>query len=168
MEVPMSRSPAIYNTIRAVVSEFGGSEALADELCTRVGDEIEDAVGERFSQQFREEDPPPRRLGHTEIEASMRACPFAREVIALDGKRERSVGNRYTGPDGGDYANPAGCRCIGSYCMAWRWLDALRGCCGMTERPRYQPLGEPRRLANRTPLERPSESLARDLELLNE
>ena len=47
--------------------------------------------------------------------------------------------------------------------MSWRWLDPTRGYCGMAGRPTYQPLGEPRRLPNRTPLERPTASEQRDL-----
>jgi len=160
----MNKGPAIYNTIRRVVSEFGGGEALADELCTRVGDEIEDTVDERFAQQFRADDPPPRRLGHTELEAVMRWCPHVREVTpAGKGPRDVAIGNRYRNGDGQEYGNPAGCCCIASYCMAWKWLDATRGFCGMTEPPRYQPLGEPRRLVNRTPLGRPTSSEQADL-----
>jgi hypothetical protein len=161
----MNKGATIFNDIRNTVSEHGGSPALADELCTRVGDEIEDAVGERFSQQFREDDPPPRRLGWTELEAAMRWCPHAREHTPVGkGTKDVAIGNRYLDQNGqDDYTNPAGARCIGSMCMSWRWHDALRGYCGLAGEPRFQPLGEPPRLPNRHPLQRPSESLAREL-----
>jgi hypothetical protein len=117
------------------------------------------------SASYREDDPPPpRRLGHTELEAAMRWCPHAREATpAGKGPKDAAIGNRYIDRDGSDYANPAGCRCIGSLCMTWRWHDGLRGYCGLAGELRYQPPGEPRRLPNRHPLERPSESLAREL-----
>jgi hypothetical protein len=153
-------SGRLFNLIRRTVSAYGGSEQLADALVTEMGDEFLDSVDARFSALHAEK-PPPRNLGMTELEAAMRWCPQAREVTALD-KKTQHLGNRYLDGEG-DFANPAGCRCIGSYCLAWRWIDPLRGYCGLAGVPRFQPLGEPRRLTNRTPLERPHESLERDL-----
>ena len=158
----MSKNMSVYNLIRHIVGEFGASDALADDLCSQIGDTIEGAVIDRFHEQFANDDPPPRRLGMTECEASLRWCPMAREVVSL-GKKDAGIGNRYLDERGADYANPAGARCIGSYCTAWRWHDATRGYCGLAGRPTYQPIGEPRRLANRTPLERPTASEQRDL-----
>jgi len=158
----MTRGPAIYNTIRNVVSEYGGGDNLADELCARLGDEFLDAVADQVSEQWRD-DPPLRRLGHTEIEAAMRWCPHVREATAAGKAKDIAIGNRYLDREGQDYANPAGCRCIASQCMAWQWLDSIRGYCGLAERPRFQPVGEPRRFPNRTPLPRPTASEQRDL-----
>jgi hypothetical protein len=161
----MTKRTAIYNTIRSVVSEYGGGDKLADELCARLGDEILDAVNAQVSEQYRDDDPPPRRgLGLTEVEAAMRWCPHAREATAAGKAKDVAIGNRYLDRERqDDYANPAGCRCIGSYCNAWRWLDDIRGYCGLAGRPHFQPVGEPRRLPNRTPLSRPTASEQRDL-----
>jgi hypothetical protein len=95
---------------------------------------------------------------------------MAREVTPTGkGKKDAAIGNRYLDGDGqDDYANPAGCRCIGSMCLAWRWSDDLRGYCGLAGPVTYQPVGEPRRIPNRAPLRRPHESLARDLELIKD
>jgi hypothetical protein len=103
-------------------------------------------------------------LGHTELEAAMRWCPHVREVTpAGKGPKDAQVGNRYIDRDGSAYNNPAGCACVASYCMQWRWLDDSRSYCGVSGRPTFQPLREPRRLANRTPLERPTTGEQRDL-----
>jgi hypothetical protein len=155
-------TPALFNLIRNVVDEFGGSDRLANELCDRVGDQFLDAVSSQVSEQYRD-DELPRRLGHTELEAVMRWCPFVREVTSAGKSRNAAIGNRFTDRNGGEYGNPAGCCCVGSYCMSWRWIDDLRGYCGLAERPRFQPAGEPRRLPNRTPLPRPTASEQRDL-----
>jgi hypothetical protein len=152
---------AIYNRVRAAIEAHGGSDAMAGAVCDVVGDEIAAATQDALSG-YREEDPPPGRLGHTECEASLRWCPFAREIVELS-KKATAVGNRYTDQNGSDYANPAGARCIGSHCMAWHWSDPLRGHCGIAGPVTFQPIGEPRRLANRTPLERPTPSEQVDL-----
>jgi hypothetical protein len=150
----------LFSLIRDVVDEFGGSDRLANELCDRVGEQFLDAVTDQ-AREYREEDPS-RRLGMTELEAAMRWCPFSCEVVDL-GKKDHELGNRYLDSDGSDYANPAGSRCIGSICLMWRWSDPFRGYCGLAGRPSYRPLGEPRRLPNRTPLPRPSASEQADL-----
>jgi hypothetical protein len=106
-----TKGPAILNTIRTVVDEFGGSDALANTLCDRVGDVFLDALADQQSE-YRPEDPPPRRLGHTELEAAMRWCPHVREVTPLGkGPKDAQVGNRYIDRDGSAYTNPAGCAC---------------------------------------------------------
>jgi hypothetical protein len=158
-----SPTPALFNTIRRLTEEFGGSEDLANALCDHVGDNFLDAVGDQVSEQWRD-DAPPRRLGHTEVEAAMRWCPHAREATAAGKAKDVAIGNRWIDREGqDDYANPAGCRCIGSQCMSWRWIDDLRGYCGLAGRPHFQPIGEPRRFPNRTPLPRPTASEQRDL-----
>ena len=158
----MNRGLALFNTIRAVVNEFGGADELANALVDRIGDDFLDALQDQQSEY--RDDNPPRRLGHTELEAAMRWCPHVREVTpAGKGRKDAAIGNRYRDDDGTEYANPAGCCCIGSVCMAWHWLDATRGYCGLAGKPTYQPLGEPRPLTNRTPLERPTASEQIDL-----
>jgi hypothetical protein len=162
MEAAMTA--ALYNTIRHVVGEHGGSDNLANELYDRIGDDFHDAVGQQVRESYAIDEDPPRKLGHTELEASMRWCPLARQVTPVGkGKKDAQIGNRYLDADGADYANPAGCRCTGSYCMSWRWLDSLRGNCGLAGRPHFQPINEPRRLPNRTPLPRPTASEQFDL-----
>jgi hypothetical protein len=158
----MSKQPAIYATIRHVVSEFGGSDELANALRDRVGDDFLDAVQDQRSE-YRDDDPPPSRLGHSESEAAIRWCAFAREVTPTGPQKLAAIGNRFIDHDGSAYSNPAACNCIGGYCMSWRWLDDLRGFCGLAGRPTHQPLREPRRLSSRTPLERPTPSECRDL-----
>lgn len=155
-------STPIYNSIRALVDKHGGNEALASELCDVVGDEMPAAAQDALSGY--REDPPPSRVGHTELEASLRWCPFAREVTPVGkGAKDAALGNRFIDRNGSEYANPAGCACTASYCLSWRWIDALRGYCGLAGRPTYQPIGEPRRLESRTPLERPTSSEQVDL-----
>jgi hypothetical protein len=160
----MSRlAPALFNTIRRVVDEFGSTPELASALCTEVGDEFLAAVHNQVREQTGDE-PAPRRLGHTELEAHMRWCSFAREVTPVGkGPKDAAIGNRYLDRNGSEYANPAGCACIASYCMSWRWLDDLRGHCGLAGQPTFQPMREPRQFVNRTPLERPTASEQVDL-----
>jgi hypothetical protein len=159
----MTKGSVIYNTIRHVIGEHGGSDHLANEPCDRIGDNFLDAVSEHVSTQYSDDDPP-RRLGHTPLEAVMRWCPFVREVTPSGkGRRDVAIGNRFVDRDGQEYANPAGCACTASYCMAWRWHDSLRGYCGLAGRPHFQPTNEPRRLPNRTPLPRPTPSEQFDL-----
>ena len=94
----------------------------------------------------------------------MRWCPHVREVTPTGkGAKDVAIGNRFIDKNGSEYANPAGCCCIGSVCMSWRWSDDIRGFCGLAGRPTHQPIGEPRRLPNRTPLERPTPSEQIDL-----
>src|SRR5262245_41761077 len=157
------KGPAIFNTIRDLVSKHGGSNELANELCDRVGDDFLDAVDAQFAEQYPEEDPP-HRLGHTELEAAMRWRPFAREVTPVGkNRKDAAIGNRYVDGDGTEYNNPSGCACSGSYCMQWRWTDSLRGYCGLAGRPHFQPINEPRRFPNRKPLARPTASEQLDL-----
>jgi len=156
-------TPALFNLIRDVVDRHGKADELANDLCDQVGELWSDAVIDR-DREYRDDVTPARRLGHTELEAVMRWCPHVREVTPVGkGPKDVAIGNRYIDRDGESYGNPAGCCCIASYCMAWRWLDDLRGYCGLTERPRFQPVSEPRRLPHRTPLPRPTASEQRDL-----
>lgn len=158
-----TKGPAIFNTIRTVVDKFGASPELANALCDQLGDDFLDAVQEQHAATYRDDDPP-RRLGHTELEANLRWCPHVREVTPVGkGRKDVAIGNRYVDRDGSAYNNPAGCACAASYCMSWRWLDSLRGYCGLAGRPIFQPIGEPRQFPNRTPLERPTASEQTDL-----
>ena len=103
-------STPIYNSIRTVVDTHGGGEALARALCDVVGDEIAAATQDALSGY--REDPPPSRLGHTELEAALRWCPQAREVTPVGkGPKDVAIGNRYLDKNGCEYANPAGCSC---------------------------------------------------------
>lgn len=69
---------------------------------------------------------------YTEAEAAERWCPLARFKFASTSDNPSC--NREGGPNGGD--NPwmiSGTRCIGSRCMAWRWVieeARARGYCG--------------------------------------
>jgi hypothetical protein len=59
----------------------------------------------------------------TEKEAKQKWCPFAR-CFAFDGRATFAMGNRIIKEGDGfssNELNPAGSRCIGSACMAWRW-----------------------------------------------
>ena len=47
--------------------------------------------------------------------------------------------------------------------MMWRRLDPKRGFRGLAGEPRYQPPSEPRRFPDRKPLERPDQSLQKEL-----
>ena len=95
----------------------------------------------------------------------MRWCPHVREVTPVGkGAKDAQIGNRYIDKNGSEYGNPSGCCCIGSVCMMWQWFDDLRGHCGLAGKPTFQPIGEPRRLVNRTPLERPPASERVDLD----
>jgi hypothetical protein len=63
----------------------------------------------------------------TEEEAKTKWCPFARVIALTENGREHHAGNRVREHnDGGisfrDDFNPRSARCIGSACMAWRWL----------------------------------------------
>jgi hypothetical protein len=153
--------PALFNTVRTVLSENGVSETIADALTARLGDDFLDAVNDQPRESFQIDDPP-RRVGMTETQASMRWCPMAREIVANGTNRNVGMGNRYQA-EGGDYANPAGCRCIASACMFWRWANPRLGYCGLAGTITYQPANEPRNHVNRSPLERPNPGLAHDL-----
>jgi hypothetical protein len=155
----------LYSRIRAAIDAHSGdNEAQARAVCDVVDHEITAATQDALSA-YREDSPPPRRLGHTELEAAMRWCPLTREVTPVGkGARDAQIGNRYVDRNGSEYSNPAGAACIGSVCMFWRWHDDLRGYCGNAGPPGHQPLGEPRRLTVRTPLERPTASERVDLD----
>jgi hypothetical protein len=158
----MSRSVlALFNTVRTVLGENGVSDTIADALIARVGDDLLNAVDDPARESFQIDDPP-RPVGMTETQASMRWCPMAREIVANGTNRNVGIGNRYQA-EGGDYANPAGCRCIASGCMFWRWANARLGYCGLAGTITYQPANEPRNPVNRTPLERPNPGLAHNL-----
>lgn len=75
----------------------------------------------------------------TEDEAKTKWCPFARvtDVISSGG------GNRWDG-GGNPYGAPIGYLCIGSACMAWRWINSnaqgftdyrVNGYCGLAGKP---------------------------------
>jgi hypothetical protein len=161
-----------YTDIANIVGEHTGSP---DELITKLRAHWDEEAAARaqdlFREAYREPDQVatqpasrPHRCGHTELEAAMRWCPHVREVTPVGkGPKDAQIGNRYVDRGGQEYANPAGCCCIAGYCMQWRWLDDLRGYCGLSGKPTYQPIGEPRRLPNRTPLERPTASEQVDL-----
>jgi hypothetical protein len=156
-------SATIYNAIRDVIESYGGGDAAVRAVCDVVDDEIAAAVRDQMAE-YRPEDRLPSPVGLTETEAAARWCPFAREVTPVGkGKKDAAIGNRYLDSDGSDFANPAGCRCIASYCLAWRWFDDLRGYCGLAGKPAFQPMREPRRLPNRTPLKRPTAAEQVDL-----
>jgi hypothetical protein len=157
--------PALFNTIRRVVDEFGGPPELASALCTEIGEEFLAAVYDQARESFQLDEQPHGRLGMTEVEASLRWCPHVREHTPVGkGTKDVAIGNRYLDSNGqDDYTNPAGCRCIGSMCLAWRWTDPQRGYCGLAGRPTYQPINEPRRVPHRSPLGRPTASEQVDL-----
>jgi hypothetical protein len=120
-----TRISSLCNGIRHVVAEHGRDDALADALCNFADDFVDEAVNDIARERLDISGPRPRqsntRLGLTETEASLRACPLARVVIADDRKpRDQAVGSRYQDPNGSDYTNPAACRCIGAMCLGWR------------------------------------------------
>jgi hypothetical protein len=162
----MNRGPELFNVIRNVLAESGVCEQIADRVVTEVGElylgAIHDAVREHVDEGVAR--PRQGHLGMTAAEAAMRWCPHVREVTPVGkSKKDAQIGNRFIDRDGSHYSNPAGCGCISDHCMMWRSLDQLRGYCGLASRPHYQPLSEPRQLASRTPLERPTESEQQDL-----
>jgi hypothetical protein len=164
----MSRIPTVFNTIHRIIDGHGINEQVVDQLCAEVGELVNEAVSDAVREHVDTDasTPRPRRLGLTEAQAAMRWCPLVREVIDESDKKPRAIGNRYQDKGGGSYANPAGARCIGSMCLCWRWDSERRGHCGLAGPVTYQPPGEPRRIPNRTPLPRPDEGLAKDLELI--
>jgi hypothetical protein len=141
----------LYQKIADTVRAHSGTEALIEDIWSRVSDDAEGTVSHRVDE-LRNQDPavdaPP---GYTEIEAAQRWCPFTREVTPVgNGKKDVAIGNRFlTARD--DYTNPAGCRCVASHCMAWRWTSVDRGGCGLAGPFVLMPAGEPRRLPNRVP-----------------
>jgi hypothetical protein len=161
----MSRVPTVFNTIHRIIDGHGIDDNVVDQLCTEVSELVNEAVHDAVREHIDESVPAPRpqRLGMTENQAALRWCPFAREVIEVGAKKTHGIGNRYLGSGEDDYANPAGCRCIGSMCLAWRWSDETRGYCGLAGPVIYQPVGEPRRVPNRRPLARPTASEQHDL-----
>jgi hypothetical protein len=165
----MSRVPTLFNTVHRIIDGHGIDDNVVDQLCTEVGDLLNEAVADAVREHVGEgasTPARPQRLGMTENQAAMRWCPMVREVIETNNKKTHGIGNRYLGNDGGDYTNPAGARCIGGMCLCWRWDSERRGHCGLAGLVAYQPPGEPRRIPNRTPLPRPDENLAKDLELI--
>jgi hypothetical protein len=164
----MSRVPTVFTTIRRLTDGLGIDENVVDQLCTEVGELLNEAVSDAVREHVDEgaSAPRPPRFGMTEAQAAMRWCPMAREVVGP--KKSHGIGNRYLGDGADDYANPAGSRCIGAMCLCWRWDGEQRGHCGLAGPVIYQPPGEPRRIPHRTPLSRPPESLAHDLELTDD
>jgi Fe-S oxidoreductase len=71
----------------------------------------------------------------TEQEALTRWCPFSRTQY-FD-KVNSGAGNRWLMAVGDVNTNPENCRCLGTACMAWIWVNAevttpsRLGCCGM-------------------------------------
>jgi len=152
------------STIHRVIAGLGVDGKVVDQLCAEVGELLNEAVNDAVREHVDEGASALRsqRLGLTENQAAMRWCPMVREVI----DEAHAVGNRYQDISGDSCANPVGSRCIGSMCLSWRWDSERRGHCGLAGPITYQPLGEPRRIPDRTPLPRPHESLAQDLELI--
>jgi hypothetical protein len=149
-----------YQIAEAVRTHTGTPElikAIYDVLCEQVESLAADRVDERLHQpgdlmaDTRNSTPDVNHLGHTEVEAGQRWCPHVREVTPVGkGKKDVAVGNRFmTMKD--DYVNPAGARCIGSHCMAWRWTSEDRGHCGLAGPVLMMPAGEPRQLHDRVP-----------------
>ena len=161
----MSPTSQILQHLAARLSSLGASGEMIEAATILVGDELSEAVNAQVRESYRtdpDDELPQRPRGCTELEAALRWCPFSREVVTINNK-SAGIGNRYLDPDGSDYANPAGSRCIGGHCLAWRWDDPLRGHCGLAGSIKFQPLGEPREFATRTPLPRPTLSDSRDL-----
>jgi hypothetical protein len=153
MSAPTSR---LYQQVADVIRAHSGTEPLVEAVSALVLDEFESFVAARVDEVLEQTDhlPAPDCLGHTEAEAAQRWCPFAREVTPLGkAKRDAAAGNRYL-TDKDDYTNPAGCRCIASHCMAWRWLSEGRGHCGLAGSVTHMPNAEPQHLPNRVPLAR--------------
>lgn len=50
----------------------------------------------------------------TEDEAAFKWCPHVRRWDGSTGESHNRIGSN---------ANPGGCHCIGSKCMAWRWIQ---------------------------------------------
>lgn len=84
---------------------------------------------------------------HTEEEAALKWCPFARTVYVGDSGNQQQPCNRFASTMGVQ-ANPEDARCIGSACMAWQWSDVghhnpltnvwerlPKGYCGLAVRP---------------------------------
>jgi hypothetical protein len=88
--------PALFNTIRRVVDEFGGPPELASALCTEIGEEFLAAVYDQARESFQLDEQPHGRLGMTEVEASLRWCPHVREHTPVGkGTKDVAIGNRY-------------------------------------------------------------------------
>ncbi len=77
----------------------------------------------------------------TEEEAKTKWCPHKRVAIVSEDLSECTPAHNQVEfdarPELGKYA--VHYRCIGSACMAWRWLDDEPGCeagfCGLASRP---------------------------------
>jgi hypothetical protein len=150
----------LYNQVADAVRAHSGSENQVEAVFTLVCDEIESLAADRVDELLNSSeerlsnvydpavDEPP---GHTEAEAAQRWCPFTREVTPIGkSKKDAAIGNRYL-TERDDFPNPAGCRCIASHCMAWRWTSVDRGRCGLAGPVELMPAAEPRRLHNRVP-----------------
>jgi hypothetical protein len=146
----MGAHQSLYRHVADVVRAHSGSEELIDKLFGLFLDEVESLAAARFDELH---DPVPyesEQRGHTEHEAGQRWCPFVREVTPVGkSKKDAQIGNRYLADK--DYANPAGCRCIASHCMAWRFVSELHGYCGLAGPIGLTPRNEPRDLPNRIP-----------------
>jgi hypothetical protein len=143
----------LYQQIADAVRAHSGSEELVEAVFAVTCDEVESLAANRADEQLRQSDERPTIVSsdHTEDEAGQRWCPHAREATPVGkGKKDVAIGNRYMTMND-DYPNPAGCRCIASHCMAWRWSSADRGHCGLAGPVVVMAAGEPRRLRNRMP-----------------
>jgi hypothetical protein len=164
----MSANRNLYRRIADVVRAHSGSDSLTDELFSWFLDEVEGLAAARFDELH---DPAPDaydsgRRGYAEHEAAQRWCPFVREVTPVGkSKKDAAIGNRYLADK--DYANPTGCRCIASHCMAWRWVTELHGHCGLAGSVGLMPRNEPRSLPNRIPPAR-IDPVPPQLELFND
>lgn len=154
---------ALYQHLAAAVhAHAGNQDDLVAAICEVVSDEVDAAVRDQLDETLHRidvpveppelpEPAPEGRHGYTEAEAAQRWCPFAREATPVGkSKKDAAIGNRYTTTKD-DFTNPAGCRCIASHCMSWRWESEATGHCGLSGPIGYMPADEPRRLANRVP-----------------
>jgi hypothetical protein len=151
----------LYRQIAEAVHDCPEREDLVEAVFTVACDPLDAEVRDRLDEVLHRTDvpveppelpdPPEDRRGYTEAEAAQRWCPFAREVTPVGkSKKDAAIGNRYeTAKD--DFTNPAGCRCIASHCMAWRFISVDRGYCGLASAVLHMPANEPRHLHNRMP-----------------
>jgi hypothetical protein len=149
----MDTNPRLYQLVADVIRRHSGGEDLVDEVLALVLNEVESFAAARVEEVFDTARIPfdSDRVGHTEEQAGQRWCPFVRETVPLGkGKRDVAIGNRYS-TDKDDYTNPAGCRCVASHCMAWRWVTELHGFCGLAGSVGPMPRAEPRNLTSRKP-----------------
>lgn len=59
---------------------------------------------------------------HTEEEAKTKWCPFARYATSDEDGNAANRWKQSVAAEQPHALNPVPCRCIGSACMAWRWV----------------------------------------------